>query len=318
MTKRLPSEFAINMNLEKMLILQQSELEIVNELNFFNANSKCHIYFICRRPRVVIDPKKFKVTEKYIELTFKIQKENEFSELTLKIRINLGTTSIELKSDYPYSSFQILSNGKIVLEGKAILFLQAHLNDPQGTDFLNLEVLYIGQSYGVDGARTAPDRLKNHSTLQGIYSKAISRNPDSEIWIALASFSQVNITVMDGKTQFSEEELDRDKVRYKEVNEKLNWEGINEQQKINFTEAALIKYFQPHYNKIYKDSFPNPAHKTYSECYELDINSVGFELNTYEAINCFMYSQAAKPAPWHMEQFLLNSQEERKNMFDFF
>ena len=183
-------------------------------------------------------------------------------------------------------------------------------------DFLDLKVLYIGQSYGVEGARTAPDRLKSHSTLQGIYAEAITNNPDSEIWLALASFNQINITMIDGRTKFSKEELAADDERRPKIIDKLNWEGINEQQKINFTEAALIKYFQPKYNVVYKNSFPNPAHKTYLECYELDINSVAIEMQTAEMINCCMYSDIIEKAPCHLHHFLLNSEEDRKSMFD--
>ena len=31
---------------------------------------------------------------------------------------------------------------------------------------------------------------------------------------------------------------------------------VTQQQRINFTEAALIRYFEPPYNKIFKSQFP--------------------------------------------------------------
>jgi hypothetical protein len=96
----------------------------------------------------------------------------------------------------------------------------------------------------------------------------------------------------------------------------LNWEGINEQQKINFTEAALIRYFEPPYNKVYKDSFPNPAHVTYTECYDLDVNAVCIELQTFEKANFCLYSEKARAAPWHMQNFPLHSPQDRKSMFE--
>jgi hypothetical protein len=65
----------------------------------------------------------------------------------------------------------------------------------QFTKYLDLKVLYIGQSYGVEGARTAPDRLQSHSTLQGIYSEAIIKNPDCEVWFILTSFEQIDETM---------------------------------------------------------------------------------------------------------------------------
>lgn len=312
MTKRLPTEFAINMNLEKMMILQQTELKHVNDSNYFDKHSPCHLYLICKRPRISLNPEKCRITKEYIQLTFNIQKQNLVVEKEYKFSNTFKRDDIEIKSEYPFNIFQLTTKEETLIDAKVAPFLQSLIS----ADFLDLEVLYIGQSYGVEGARTAPDRLKSHSTLQGIYAEAISNNPDSEIYLALTSFSQVNIMMMDGRTKFSEEELKADDERRKIVNDRLNWDGINEQQKINFTEAALIKYFQPKYNKIYKDTFPNPAHSTYSECYELDINAVCIEMQTSEMINCRMYSDAIPASHSHMKQFLLNSEEERKSIFE--
>jgi hypothetical protein len=317
MTKRLPSEIAINMNLHKVMILQQTELQYVNQMNYFDAESPCHIYFIGKRPRVTIDKDYFELHQDYIGLNFKIQYEDKVEELPLKFTNEFGINNLRLQTKYPYNTFQILLNEETLIDAKVSPFLQTFYHNIHGIDFLDFEVLYIGQSYGVEGARTAPDRLVNHSTLQGIYAEAISNNPDSEIWLALASFTQVNLMMFDGRTKFSEEEKIIDKERFSKAFEKINYEGMNEQQKINFTEAALIRYFEPPYNKIYKDSFPNPAHTTYSECYDLDINSVCIEMNTHEMTNCQFYSQTIKKAPWHMKDFLLHSREERKSMFEF-
>lgn len=76
-----------------------------------------------------------------------------------------------------------------------------------------------------------------------------------------------------------------------------------------------IKYFQPPYNKIYKDTFPNPAHKTYSECYELDINSICIEMHTLDMINCRMFSEKVEKSHSHYETYLLHSKEKRKSIF---
>ena len=300
------------MNLEKMIILQQPELKFVSQYNYFDENHPCHIYFIGKKPRLTVIPEKFEVTEEYFKMIFGINRKGVVEEKEYTFPNNLETTNIQIVSSYPYNTFQLISNAEQLFDAKVSPFLQTFISG----DFLNLEILYIGQSYGVEGARTAPDRLVSHSTLQGIYAEAIINNPDSEIYLVLTSFAQINIIMMDGRTSFSKEELNQDDIRRKKVSDTLNWEGINEQQKINFTEAALIRYFQPRYNKVYKDSFPNPAHSTYSECYELDINAVCIELHTYEMLNFCMYSDVVKPAPWHMHYFLLNSEDERKSMFE--
>jgi hypothetical protein len=304
------------MNLEKMMIIQQSDLKDVNSFGYFDDNSPCHIYLIGKRPRISIDPEDFYIDDDIIELSFNIQFENTFKKTKLKLRNELGTADVKMVAKYPFTSFSIMQNDDQLFFGKAAVVFQMFSSNSTDRESLDLEILYIGQSYGVDGARTAPDRLQSHSTLQSIYAEAIANNPDSEIWLALASFEQINIMMMDGRTPFTQEELDGDRTKSKSVFETLNYTGINEQQKINFTEAALIKYFQPPYNKIYKDSFPNPAHETYKECYDLDINSVCIELQTMEMINCCFYSAAVNRAPWNMHDFLLHSVDERKSMFE--
>jgi len=316
MAKGKPSEFAVNMYLTKMSILQQGDLKELQSSNYFDAESPCHIYFIGRRPRLTIDKNSLIVRDDHFQIDFKVHYPDRVENLPLKFTM-MYEPPFEIKSEYPYTRFEFYSNGTSITQAKVSPFIQSTIRNLRGIDFLDFEVLYIGQSFGVDGARTAPDRLVSHSTLQSIYAEAISNNPESEIWLALASFSQVNIVALDGRTPFSAEELEIDDSRMKETFQTLQTGGISEQQKINFTEAALIKYFEPLYNKTYKDSFPNPAHKTYSECYDLDINTIGIEMNTYEMINCMFYTDKVERQPWNMHVFPIHSPAERKAMFDF-
>jgi hypothetical protein len=176
---------------------------------------------------------------------------------------------------------------------------------------LDLEVLYIGQAYGSDGSRTAVDRLQNHSTLQGIYAEAIRNSPDQEVWMVLCSFEPYLLASFDGRSKNYATTLHQDDAHIHQVIST----AITEQQEINFTEAALIKYFQPEYNKVYKDSFPNPAHSTYSECYDVDLNMVSVEVQT-EELRLKLWSEAAKPAWVHFCTFPLHSKQERQFMFD--
>ncbi|MCK5171805.1 MAG: hypothetical protein KAR47_00325, partial [Planctomycetes bacterium] len=91
---------------------------------------------------------------------------------------------------------------------------------------------------------------------------------------------------------------------------------ITEQQQVNFTEAALIRYFQPPYNKIYKNSFPDPAHSTYSECYDIDLNMVCVEVQT-EDLMLRLWSEHVEPKWIHFCSFPLHSREDRIYMLEF-
>ncbi|WP_233635602.1 hypothetical protein [Hymenobacter setariae] len=152
----------------------------------------------------------------YLHFEFKIQREDKFDSLKVVIPNHWYSPDLRIDTKYPYNAFEIIVNGQIELKAKAAVFLQS-MPFTQDREFLDLEVLYIGQSYGVDGARTAPDRLKSHSTLQNIYSEAIINNPDSEIWLALASFEQINLMLFDGRTKFTDQELEEDSIRFNKI-----------------------------------------------------------------------------------------------------
>ena len=171
--KILPTEFTINMYLDKIMILQQSDLPSVNSYNYFDEYSPCHIYFICRRPRVTIKADSFVATDETITMTFRVQKKENFEEFTYTFQNPFGTDKVSIESEYPYSVFSFIKDGETVWKCNAAVFLQSVPRHYTNAYYLDLEILYIGQSYGVEGARTAPDRLKSHSTLQGIYAEAI-------------------------------------------------------------------------------------------------------------------------------------------------
>ncbi len=317
MPKKHFSEFGINMYLDRIAILQQQNFNLLSKTNYFSKEDPCHIYFVGMRPRISIDIDNFKVDKKEISFQFKIQDKDRFKIIPFVIPNDTCTTNIEIKSEYPYTYFDFYFNDQLNLQTNAAIYLQHLMQHHNSTplDCLDLDILYIGQSFGQNGERQAPERLLSHSTLQGIYAEAISKNPDNEIWIALTSFKQINLMAFNGRGKYTDGELKKDNDRFSHVFNKLNYEGINEQQKINFTEAALIKYFQPPYNKIYKDSFPNPAHITYSECYDLDINSICIELDTYDKTSCRFYSEKTGKKIRHMEKYSLHSREIRLSMF---
>ena len=98
----------------------------------------------------------------------------------------------------------------------------------------------------------------------------------------------------------------------------LHSKGISEDQAINLTEAALIRYFQPQYNIVYKDSFPNYKHSSYSECYGMDVNSISIELDTMYCQNLEIYSKSIPRKHNHMFHYTLHSEEEKRSMFEFF
>ena len=116
--------------------------------------------------------------------------------------------------------------------------------------------------------------------------------------------------------KLSDEEKANDQKHLENVTYNVLEKGIKEQQEINFTEAALIRYFKPEYNDKFKETFPSPAHSTYSECYDIDINSISIEFLTQD-LRCRFYSDEVKPNWEHFAFFNLHTYADRKGMFDF-
>lgn len=309
-SRKYRTEFGLHMFGTLKVLLQQDQLDRLKNGGFDTAHS-CHIYMVTRRPRIMLEPASMKFEEKTVSGIFNVQRGNSLEAHAFSAPNDLGTSKLRIECPYPHTEFSIYDdhNNKLLF-GKTA-FLISSIGD--FWKLLSLEVLYVGQSYGIEGARTAPERLKNHSTLQGIYAEVIRRSPDQEIWLLLWSFEQLLSISFDGRQDTYGITLDEDDDHIQHVLRT----GITEQQQINFTEAALIRYFEPEYNKLYKDSFPNPAHKTYSECYGLDINAVTVELQTQDSMPQLWSSKVA-PTSIHIAKFLLHSPKERKSMFGFF
>jgi hypothetical protein len=305
------TEFAVNMFGTWRILLQQDNLEDPNLRQILPPNVPFHIYMITRRPRIAWDPDTLQFDEEHFSGTFTIQRGSAYERHGFQVRNLLGTDQVQISCPFPHTEYELLDPaGQRLAYGKVPLAMSTF--GSEFWNFMDLEVLYIGQAYGDEGSRVAPDRLKSHSTLQGIYAEAIRRSPDKDIWIVLWSFEPLLITSMDGRlkafgTTDAQDEEHRDQV--------LRFE-LTEQQQINFTEAALIRYFKPEYNFMFKDSFPSPAHTTYSQCYDLDLNAVNVELQT-EEIMCRLWSPSVQPMWTHFARFDLHSPEERKSMFDY-
>ena len=300
------SEFGLNMVNGHRLLLQQEHLDQVDQ-----AGIEAHIYFVARRPRITLDPESVKFSDNKVTGCFQKQIKGKLIPIPFETRNLLGTSNVLLKCEYPHTEYLITDEtNNVISNGKCALLLAS-----LGSEFwehLDLEVLYIGQSYGRDGKRMASERLRSHSTLQGIYAEAIKNSPDQEIWLILSTFEPLLLSCFDGRTKNYATTLKEDSEHIHEV---LNT-NISEQQQINFTEAALIRYFLPPYNKTYKDSFPNPAHSTYSECYDIDLNMVCVEVQT-EDLGLRLWSQSVDPKWVHFCLFPLHSREDREYMFEF-
>jgi hypothetical protein len=282
------------------------------------TQNPCHVYMICSRPRIAFDLPSFTFHDGLMSGRLSVQLPDGNAEVWFQTPTKHADPS-RLRSPYPHTQLHFLDTNSAMATGvKAQAFLQMlalgkQLRDQEDAAHLHLKVLYVGQAYGNDGSRQATDRLMAHETLQKVYAEIIASEPHKEVWLALLCFREPMLLMsIEGRNDVdflaSAEEEEAHLVKVSES-------GVSWHQKINFAEASLIRYFKPPYNTMFKETFPSPVHKTYSECYDLDLNSVSIELQTDRTL-LHLFSDHMPPQSVHLQTYPLHSRSLRRSMFD--
>lgn len=294
------TELGLSMVCSRFRLLQEEDLAVAAAAGF-------HIYMICSRPRISLDMSRLVLTPDTFSSAFRVHDQDRTDIVPFSIpRMNMLAVTCE----YPYTEFSVELRGGGRHRTKAALFA---MGNPEMAAHLDLEVLYVGQSFGNDGERDASSRLTNHKKLQKISAETLRLRPDREVWIVLLDFEETMISSFDGRIPHSDADNAADDEHVANVFSK----GISEAHKINFTEAALIKFFKPPHNETFKESFPNPNHSSYRECYEIDLNMVCVELDTDE-LHARLFSASQSRSWFHMAMFPLHDPKVRRGMFDFY
>lgn len=308
MKRKYTTEFAINSYSVWGGVLQQEDFDYLHIPNGMNPQ----IYFIGKRSRIYCNPESMIISnDGLISGTAIIQKTGDNKEVLISKKFPIESEDeLCLEINYPYTKIIVKNKNKVLFSIKvaSILSLQSDY-----IDGLDLEILYIGQSFSGSNNYGIRERLENHSTLQAIYSDMITKFPCDDVWIGLLCFDSQVFIELDGtskETIMSQEEDNN------HIDNFFN-SDISEEQIVNFTEAALINYFQPSFNQVYKGKFPSSRHKSYSSCYDLDLNKIIATLST-DSMHCRVYTPFTDPSDLHTAEFQLHSREERKEMFDFF
>lgn len=308
---RFGLETFLHMYLNQYQFVLGSDLESYSKSDgTFNKENPCNIYFVLRRPKVTVNPNPVILSGNRISLEFLIHVEDNIGALQFGFEFKKAKSDLEFKTAYPYNLFTISDNEGVLLGARPSTLLDSHIEDESEIADLDYEILYIGQAYGKNGKRTALDRLATHETVQKIYMHSVNNYPDSDIWVLLTNFSQQSMAIMAGRAlvNVTEENSKIEDEKFKHLYEN-NGLSFTEKQKINFTEAALIRYFQPKYNIEFKDSFPSNKHKSYSECYDLDVRGITIEVDL--DMKRKLYTEKTGRRHTHMETFEFTSANDR-------
>lgn len=276
--------------------------------------AKCHIYIIAARPSPYFKSGSLKHENNNLsgKICYKIdgiEHEMDFDGYSWK----LEDDAVSIDCKYPFREIRSLNP-----QGHEVTYLPAsylansyltHKNNEIG-DLNCYEMLYVGQALGDQGNRSALDRLRSHSTFQKILALTNHDYPDKEIMIFMYQFEHGQVlTSIDGRAKDAD---NTDKNEMRLMNTIQN--PPNKKQKISMIEAGLIRYFQPHYNEIFKIKFPSTKHKVLKSCYDLDITGLVVELDSSD-LNYSLYSNHAASKTHHIAQIDLVSSKNRQSFF---
>jgi hypothetical protein len=199
-----------------------------------------------------------------------------------------------------------------------------YLSDPQGQRYtlkeewllsqlsaapeFTFDVQYIGQAYGEAGERNALDRLKSHETLQKIAVQGVPAGYGLNLLLLEISPDNMLVTMFNP----SAEKKDTSGERIKAGLDKLF--GTDEKERVALYEAALIRYFQPKFNKEFTESFPSTNLKVLRDCYNKDFSAVVAEINL-ETLPFAIGSKVVRPAVTHIAKFDLHKEADRQAFF---
>ncbi len=310
--RKFLSEFAVSLFSARWLMVTPSDLMKGGEVSQEAAEvaQRCHIYLICRRPAQFYDPKNFKYDGGKVSgtLAYKIAGRTEELYFELPFEPSDGATTVRL-SDYPHREIEACSSdGECIRRVPASMM--THLVAPSGV-LRQLDVLYVGQAYA-DGRRSAFERLKDHSTLQRILADVVQSMPDDEVLLLTFEYEPYQII---GSIDGAAKEAIRDETDAARFPRILD-NPLTEKQQICLVEAGLIRYFNPQYNEVYKNSFPSEDQKILAECYALDFSALVVEIDTTE-LRMELFSHSVAASDHHIAEFDLVDPERRRSFFTF-
>lgn len=270
---------------------------------------QCNIYLIGKRKRLTYIPDSVRIDKNSLSGIFSFTDKGNAKSAEFRFDGSNIADEVEV-SPYPHSKLTLRSRGEVAgtLPAHIASFMCDYLGDSSLRD---VEVVYVGMSYGA-GSRSAKDRLQSHSTLQKVLSDMNHDFPEDEALILMVEYDEPQYFLsFDGRDKSLSLEADRNVVA--DIRE--NRKKLSRKLQISLAEAALIKYFQPNYNKVYKQTFPSHSQKILRELYRSDVGALTVELNT-EDLNVKTFSCARGCGLHHIANYDLFDITRRASFFN--
>jgi hypothetical protein len=299
-------EHALNMYANDYAIMPAESLyDDARIAKIGSITNKCHIYFIGQTPTIDIlairKKTQFPLVNEESSIAIDIALYGGKIGHTIEFPIPVGWKFIE-DGENPY--LKDTGGKKHWIDPIDLLLEISATLQP-----IEFKVLYIGQAYGKKGERNAIQRLRKHETLQEIALKG--KEEGYTLTLILVGVSTNGLI-----TSFNPHAKDVDKTRSSErIGKGLDkLFGTSEAERITLYEAAMIRYFQPYYNKQLKNSFPSTNMKILSDCYEKDMQAIIAEF-CVDKFPYRLFSEHREAQIIHIAHFDLHKETDRKSFF---
>jgi hypothetical protein len=294
-TKRFDVEQAIALYATSHVLLPAHELYSENLDSILKGlEKKCHIYLVGKCPKVDF----VAASREGDDLNCEFKSRTKHHVLT--IHLPEGLKLIEGEEGY----FLLDDKGEKIFPSTEYMFAKLATE----TNFCDFEVVYIGQAFGRDGKRNALDRLKKHETLQRIALTTDLEGYYLNTILLDVHSNQSIFTMFNPWAKEQESEQKRFMSGYDLVR------NMSGEELVTIYEAALIRYFEPKFNKVFKDSFPSTYLECLKNCYRKDINSVIAEIN-FDMFPFRLWSHRIPPNSGVIAKFDLHTDEDRRVFF---
>jgi hypothetical protein len=249
---------------------------------------QCHLYMICKRPRLSLIPNAITWNADSISLKVSCAFNGVTHEGDVQVIRPPELCDAKAFSASPFPHRELLAldqDGKVIQE---MLFANfAHLIDSLPSFAKQLEVLYIGKGL----SKNTQDRLKNHETLQKVLADINSDDPDSEVFALVYRFDY----------RRSVGGIVTDKADAAELLRRTHKKPYQPTlyDRVSLIEAATISYFHTaKYNSHYIN-FPGTDTDAARRAREFGADYIVVQIDTENIGGVPIYSQHVEPQATH-------------------
>ncbi|MFM0428436.1 hypothetical protein PQQ75_05420 [Paraburkholderia aspalathi] len=215
----------------------------------------CNVYVIAARKRILIDSNSFSLSGNVMHGQLIVQRPDGIDRVPFRWSIPDELTTefgdvedVAVALSGTHVNVSTARRSTLFAAHAIVMQAESGLTD-QDRD---LEVLYVGQGIGRSKQRSAIDRLLDHSTLQRILAESVTFSPESEILLLLYRFEHRK-TIMSTGGDFNAEPVSNSDEERAHL-ARMGNVALSRHAQVALAEAALIRYFQPVYNTMLKES----------------------------------------------------------------